>query len=90
MVLEGHHAMQAKNDHAMSAMDRLAESLSNEMRLNALVSLQRIQGCFASKMPVFRLGNLQRTSRLASLLGVIPTNLKFDSFILFATTRRSF
>jgi len=82
--------MQAKNDNAMSARDRLAESRSNEMRLNALVSLQRIQGCLASKMLVFRSGNLQRTSRLASLLGVIPTNLKFDSFILFATTRRSF
>jgi hypothetical protein len=74
----------------MSAMDRIADSRSTEMRLNALVSLQRIQGCFASKMPVFCLGNLQKTSRLASLLGVIPTNLKFDSFILFATTRRSF
>ena len=82
--------MQAKNDNPMNAMDRLAESRSTEMRLNALVSLQRIQGCLASKMPVFCSGNLQRTSRLASLLGVIPTNLKFDSFILFATTRCSF
>jgi len=89
-VLEELNAMQVKNDKAMSAMDRFADSRSNEMRLNALVSLQRIQGCFASKMPVFCLSNLQRTSRLASLLGVIPTNLKFDSFILFATTRRSF
>lgn len=82
--------MQAKNDNATSAMDRLAESRSTEMRLNALVSLQRIEGCFASKMPMFCSGNLQRTSRLAGLLGVIPTNLKFDSFVLFATTRRSF
>jgi hypothetical protein len=53
MVLEELNAMQVKNDKAMSAMDRFADSRSNELRLNALVSLQRIQGCFASKSRCF-------------------------------------
>lgn len=53
MVLEELNAMQVKNDKAMSAMDRFADSRPNELRLNALVSLQRIQGCFASKSRCF-------------------------------------